>query len=420
MHANLKQVGSPRTAYTGCDCRLPPALHILGKSFSKAPTKKARVEKPRLQCTLSLNNQTHRGAGVVTNSTSKDNHSVVSSRPPVDLKETLKEIDQNLNLAMLTLTGGEDTVDGTENDTKDSAEKRAVDALNLLKSEGHFPAFGGVRQIPKADYSLADLRLNKIEPLQLLSPTDSTLTGVRQTLTTVSAIATFGAAFAFHLGVGDFLRAVFGLVTFKTVDQVLNGGGAEALLLDTCGRTISPEYRERVANHEAGHFLCAYLLGILPKGYTLSSWEALQKYGALNVQAGCLFCDEAMQMEIASGKITSRSVDRFSCVALAGVAVEYLKFDQAEGGLSDVQQLDNFMQGLGFSQKKADGQVRWAVLNTISLLREFDAAHTQLVAAMSKGASVGECIVTIEESIARMEYDFVTNDTANEKGEMKA
>jgi hypothetical protein len=35
--------------------------------------------------------------------------------------------------------------------------------------------------------------------------------------------------------------------------------------------------------HEAGHFLIAYLVGILPKGYTLSSLEALNKEGSLNV-----------------------------------------------------------------------------------------------------------------------------------------
>ena len=43
--------------------------------------------------------------------------------------------------------------------------------------------------------------------------------------------------------------------------------------------------------HEAGHFLIAYLLGILPKGYTLSSLEALMKEGSLNVQAGTSFVD---------------------------------------------------------------------------------------------------------------------------------
>jgi len=43
--------------------------------------------------------------------------------------------------------------------------------------------------------------------------------------------------------------------------------------------------------HEAGHFLIAYLLGILPKGYTLSSLEAFTKEGSLNVQAGTTFVD---------------------------------------------------------------------------------------------------------------------------------
>lgn len=43
--------------------------------------------------------------------------------------------------------------------------------------------------------------------------------------------------------------------------------------------------------HEAGHFLIAYLLGVLPKGYTLSSLEALIKERSLNVQAGTAFVD---------------------------------------------------------------------------------------------------------------------------------
>ena len=43
--------------------------------------------------------------------------------------------------------------------------------------------------------------------------------------------------------------------------------------------------------HEAGHFLIAYLVGILPKGYTLTGLEALKKEGSLNIQAGTAFVD---------------------------------------------------------------------------------------------------------------------------------
>lgn len=46
-----------------------------------------------------------------------------------------------------------------------------------------------------------------------------------------------------------------------------------------------------VIQHEAGHFLIAYLLGVLPKGYTLSSLKALIKERSLNVQAGTAFVD---------------------------------------------------------------------------------------------------------------------------------
>lgn len=109
--------------------------------------------------------------------------------------------------------------------------------------------------------------------------------------------------------------------------------------------------------HEAGHFLIAYLMGVLPKAFTLSAAEALSQYGALNVQAGCTFCEEEMQQEargkggwerlaqgehasprcrfragegwgcadgacrpaaqVRSGKISAGAVERFACIALA-------------------------------------------------------------------------------------------------------
>lgn len=70
------------------------------------------------------------------------------------------------------------------------------------------------------------------------------------------------------------------------------------------------------------------------------------RYGALNVQAGTQFCDADFQKEVATGKVTSGSLDRFCCIALAGVATEYVLYGQAEGGLNDVQQLDSLLKAL--------------------------------------------------------------------------
>ena len=205
-----------------------------------------------------------------------------------------------------------------------------------------------------------------------------------------------------------------------------NGGGLAALALDAAGRVLAPAYARRVAAHEAGHFLTAYMSGLLPRGYDLSAAAALAARGALNVQAGTRLCDAAFRAEVSSGRLSSsrreggggwvergvggrgrgwaswarlggeggwvaaqgaeawhggglpfrpqpspqitipptpqpappthRSLDAAACVALAGVAAEYLLFGSAEGGLDDVRQLDGLLGALGFTQKKADSQ----------------------------------------------------------------
>jgi len=61
--------------------------------------------------------------------------------------------------------------------------------------------------------------------------------------------------------------------------------------------------------------------------------------------------------------------------------------------------LDLLLKGLGFTQKKADSQVRWSLLNTVLLLRRHEAARAKVAEALSMGKSVGTCIDIIESSI---------------------
>ncbi len=51
-----------------------------------------------------------------------------------------------------------------------------------------------------------------------------------------------------------------------------------------------------------------------------------------------------------------------------------------------------------FTEKKAAGQIRWAVLNVTSLLRRHAGTHARLARAMAAGRSVAECIALIEAS----------------------
>lgn len=49
------------------------------------------------------------------------------------------------------------------------------------------------------------------------------------------------------------------------------------MVVDAAGRVVSSSYARRVAMHEAGHFLVAYLLGLLPRGYTLTAADAFAR-----------------------------------------------------------------------------------------------------------------------------------------------
>ncbi|PHT57325.1 hypothetical protein CQW23_05811 [Capsicum baccatum] len=277
-------------------------------------------------------------------------------------------------------------------------------ALSLVKDlqgkPGGLRCFGAARQVPQRLYALDELRLNGIETVSLLSPVDATLGAIERNLQVAAVLGGSAAWYALDLSPQQILFVSLGVLFLWTLDLVSFNGGVGALVLDTIGHTFSQKYHNRVIQHEAGHFLIAYLLGILPKGYTLTSLDALKKQGSLNIQAGTAFVDFEFTEEVNSGKVTATMLNRFSCIALAGVATEYLLFGYAEGGLSDINQLDALLKSLGFTQKKADSQVRWAVLNTILIMRRHEKARAKLAEAMTKGKSVGVCIDTIEKSIS--------------------
>lgn len=83
--------------------------------------------------------------------------------------------------------------------------------------------------------------------------------------------------------------------------------------------------------HEAGHFLIAYLLGVLPKGYTLSSLEAFIKERSLNVQAGTAFVDFEFAEEVNFLILSSLIVPSFyfTCNFCRFLVCQIRKFSQS-------------------------------------------------------------------------------------------
>ena len=107
-----------------------------------------------------------------------------------------------------------------------------------------------------------------------------------------------------------------------------------------------------------------------------------------------------LQEEVQRGSLSSATLDAYACVALAGVSAEFIEFGQSEGGLNDVRALDALLSALNFSQKKADSEVRFAVLSVVLLLRREAGAHDALAAAMEAGSSVATCLAVVEANLA--------------------
>lgn len=240
----------------GCSARCRPAAHLI--SPSSLNRKDQRVTRQLVWPHLP---QIHSQRLNAAQASEKSDPAAAPTLPPLpaDLPSALRELD-----SLLAAEG-------------DAAEAAAVQLVTRLKEGGLLKGYGAARQVPKRQYTLEELRLNKIDPTKFLSPQDETLDGVRSIL---QGGALAGATALYLSGTADgsqLLQAAVVALFLLTADQVANGGGVEALIVDSVGRVLSPTYNMRVAMHEAGHLLVAYLLGILPRAYTLTSWDAYSR-----------------------------------------------------------------------------------------------------------------------------------------------
>ncbi|WP_066378610.1 MULTISPECIES: ATP-dependent Zn protease [unclassified Anabaena] len=187
---------------------------------------------------------------------------------------------------------------------------------------------------------------------------------------TIPAVATF---------------TILGIATFDSFSLQGKGG---TIFLDWIA-SFSPQHRDRIIHHEAGHFLVAHLLGIPVTGYTLSAWEAW-KQGQPG-QGGVTVNDEELASQLQQGKITTQMLERYSTVWMAGIAAESLVFNQAEGGFDDQSKLAAVLKTIGFSDAVCQQKQRFHVLQAKTLLQENWPSYQALVAAMRERATITTC-----------------------------
>ncbi len=183
------------------------------------------------------------------------------------------------------------------------------------------------------------------------------------------------------------ILTIFAIVVGATVDNFFLKSTAATLIVDAIAG-IDPEYRQRIINHEAGHFLVAYLLDIPITGYTLSAWESIKK--GQPTQGGVMFAPP--QTDIATQLIQQH----YCTVCMAGIAAEKLVYNRSQGGSEDRQKLRGILFLAGKQQQEIVNQENLAALQAKTLIQTHWLAYQSLVVAMQERASVADCCGTIE------------------------
>lgn len=303
----------------------------------------------------------------------------------------------------------------------DRVRAQMTQLYKLLREEGKLKAFGAIGRLPPSALGIPQPE-GPIFPTcgsKIITPTLlETITSMEMSNLTPrptnfllyggAILASLEAIVSLIYGI-NFNFLVVTTLLLALADQILVSGA----VFETALRIFRPEMTTRITKHEAGHFLCAYLLGCPVEGCVLSTWAALQddRFGGRAgsaVSAGTSYYDIDLSEQIAGLKpLTRDSIDRYSVIVMGGIAAEAMEFGAADGGAGDEEALVRFLRSLNprssnavkaWTPEMIRNQARWGATQAVLLMREYKPCYDALVDALERGGNLGQCIVAIEEA----------------------
>lgn len=171
------------------------------------------------------------------------------------------------------------------------SRKEMTEMYSLLKEQGHLRLFGAITKENMPASGSHTVRPSMLETITSLSMSSLT-PQPSNTLTYAGAVAALAEVGASQFFGWDLNVLFFATIGAAIIDQIfLNGALSESSM-----KILSPETQPKITRHEAGHFLCSYILGCPVEGYVLSSWDALQdpRFRGRGVSAGTSVSRKAM------------------------------------------------------------------------------------------------------------------------------
>lgn len=190
---------------------------------------------------------------------------------------------------------------------------------------------------------------------------------------------------------GFFVPYLLGGVSILTLAIGSTAPGLLQFAIDRFAR-LNPEYRERIARHEAAHFLIGYLMGVPVAGYSLGIMVAHTD-----------FLEAKLEQKLFQKRtLTEQELLPLACVAMAGVAAEGQGFEEVMGQEADLRDLQGLLNKVEpkLNDRQQQSLTRWAVWKAASILKTNQQAFDALTDALSQNAPVADCFKAIESAPA--------------------
>lgn len=208
------------------------------------------------------------------------------------------------------------------------------------------------------------------------------------------------------------------LIAFIPIAWIAVGSVAPFLLANLIGMTQDVSSKstssssttvtteKRIYCHEAGHFLCGYLCGLPIQRYSIPKAD-----NTMTATTSKSFFDargdsnsKAPQVEFVyslkdATQLNSKEIAALSVVALSGSVAEIISCGSAQGGASDLTELDLIFRKRSedfIGAQKQEELTRWGALTAYQLLTKHKEAYEKLITAFEQGKDVLECIAIIE------------------------
>ena len=153
----------------------------------------------------------------------------------------------------------------------------------------------------------------------------------------------------------------------------------ETLLSLKREKTAPEVEKDRIAYHEAGHFLVGYLCGVFIQSYDVSGEK-----------------DAGTMIVLEDGKTLKAKSAHLMVTAMAGVVAETLRFGNCRGGVEDIPVVYEVMRMEKIKARERQGVLRWTLLKALSLLNIYRDELDEIAHGMKSGKGVNDLIADIE------------------------